>query len=208
MLHQVTLHGALADQFGADHRFDVRCAAEIFRALAVNHPTFSNWVRERQDTSYALILDGKIVTESEIRFPLSKGDLHVVPIIEGGGPMLLLIGPLLTAAGGLLGAGFTVSAFGTVLFTTGGLGLLSATAISVIGYTGLALTLAGISSLLTPSQPHVKQKAEAKNTASYLFDGPVNTITMGGPVPVGYGVLIIGSQVISAGITINEQKVG
>ena len=31
---------------------------------------------------------------------------------------------------------------------------------------------------------------------SYLFSGPVNVINEGGPVPIGYGRLIVGSQVI------------
>ena len=31
---------------------------------------------------------------------------------------------------------------------------------------------------------------------SYLFSGPVNVLNEGGPVPIGYGRLIVGSQVI------------
>ncbi len=38
---------------------------------------------------------------------------------------------------------------------------------------------------------------------SYLFNGPENTTQEGGPVPVGYGQLIIGSQVISASYVID-----
>ena len=40
--------------------------------------------------------------------------------------------------------------------------------------------------------------------ASYTFSGPVNTTAQGQPVPVGYGRLIVGGAVISAGITTEE----
>jgi len=38
------------------------------------------------------------------------------------------------------------------------------------------------------------------NKPSYLFNGARNTMTQGNPVPVGFGELGVGSQVISAGI--------
>ncbi|HNQ32149.1 MAG TPA: hypothetical protein PKJ93_00055, partial [Methanoculleus sp.] len=37
--------------------------------------------------------------------------------------------------------------------------------------------------------------------------GPVNTMAQGHPVPVGYGEMIVGSAVISAGIEIDEVAV-
>ncbi len=39
---------------------------------------------------------------------------------------------------------------------------------------------------------------------SYLFNGPQNTTREGGPVPVGYGRLIVGSQVISAAYSVRN----
>ena len=33
---------------------------------------------------------------------------------------------------------------------------------------------------------------------SYLFSGPTNVLNEGGPVPIGYGRLMVGSQVIMA----------
>jgi predicted phage tail protein len=43
-----------------------------------------------------------------------------------------------------------------------------------------------------------------ENKPSFLFDGPVNTIAQGHPVPVGYGEMYVGSAVISAGIVTEE----
>jgi len=40
--------------------------------------------------------------------------------------------------------------------------------------------------------------------SSYVFNGAVNTTAQGHPVPVGYGRMIVGSAVISAGIDVDE----
>ena len=43
-----------------------------------------------------------------------------------------------------------------------------------------------------------------ENQPSYAFGGAVNTTAQGQPVPIGYGRMIIGGAVISAGITTEE----
>ena len=43
-----------------------------------------------------------------------------------------------------------------------------------------------------------------ENKPSYSFNGAVNTTAQGHPVPVGYGRLVVGSAVISAGIDVDE----
>ena len=48
----------------------------------------------------------------------------------------------------------------------------------------------------------INEKPE--NTPSTYFDGAVNTTAQGHPVPIGYGKLIVGSAVISAGLTVEE----
>ena len=48
------------------------------------------------------------------------------------------------------------------------------------------------------------QASEDKRDPSYIFNGPVNTMAQGHPVPIGYGEMIVGSAVISAGISVDE----
>jgi predicted phage tail protein len=72
---------------------------------------------------------------------------------------------------------------------------------------GLSLLASGITALLAkppPSIPYTAQQftpskqgeiTEAGGPTSYLFNGPVNTLGEGGPVPVGYGRLIVGGHV-------------
>lgn len=86
-------------------------------------------------------------------------------------------------------------------------GLFMALAPAILGLVAL-----GVSMLLMKPPPMVSPQAIANPSAdfeaspdggggepSYLFNGPVNTVGEGGPIPIGYGRLIIGShQVFSS----------
>jgi predicted phage tail protein len=41
--------------------------------------------------------------------------------------------------------------------------------------------------------PNQKQQEKPENQPSYAFDGAVNTMGQGGPVPIGYGRMLISS---------------
>ena len=57
---------------------------------------------------------------------------------------------------------------------------------------GVNLALAGVSQLLAPGPETEDQQEEG-----YLFNGPVNNIAQGLPVPVCYGELMVGGSPIS-----------
>ena len=67
---------------------------------------------------------------------------------------------------------------------------------------GIGLLSAGIINMLTkpPEEPEI----QARQKTSYLFSGPSNVSNEGGPVPIGYGRLIIGSSVVSAAYQIES----
>ena len=69
----------------------------------------------------------------------------------------------------------------------------------------LTILTQGLSNLLSkpPEAPENRQITNpssdpAQLANSYLFAGPANVINEGGPVPLGYGRLMVGSQVILA----------
>lgn len=112
--------------------------------------------------------------------------IDIVPVIEGaddGGIFAIILGVLLIVVGVLtfeFGGGFLIVA-------------------------GLGLIAAGVTVLLSqPPDFAPFQDSEAGGAASYLFNGPQNTTREGGPVPVGYGRLLVGSQVISASYGIED----
>jgi len=74
---------------------------------------------------------------------------------------------------------------------------------SLIRSIGSNLLFSGVSQALT-STPKQQSVEAPSNKPSYAFDGAVNTAAQGNPVPVCYGRLIVGSQVISAGLTVEQ----
>jgi predicted phage tail protein len=64
---------------------------------------------------------------------------------------------------------------------------------------GVGLLAAGISALLM-DEPVMDElrTIQGATSSSYLFNGPVNISREGGPMPVCYGELLVGSQTLSA----------
>ena len=48
-------------------------------------------------------------------------------------------------------------------------------------------------------------EVDAENEPSLAFDGAVNTMGQGGPVPLGYGRLLVGSAIVSVGFSTNNE---
>jgi hypothetical protein len=92
---------------------------------------------------------------------------------------------------------------------TGGIGAAGA---GFLGMLGLELVIGGVATLLgglitlfsSPTQqssPGTKANKAATGLPSYLFSGSINVVDQGGPVPLCYGKVICGSQLIAATIT-------
>jgi len=79
---------------------------------------------------------------------------------------------------------------------------------------GFMLMMTGLSNMLSEPPP-MPENRQIQNPSSdpqalansYLFSGPVNVINEGGPVPMGYGRLIVGSQVVMSSYDVAYVKV-
>jgi len=97
----------------------------------------------------------------------------------------------------ILGAALVfVGAVGETVGQAVGGGLWGSAAINL----GIAMAVGGVVQMLTPTQKGLSTQDSGANTASYAFNGPVNTTVQGNPVPYLAGEMIVGSAVISAGI--------
>jgi predicted phage tail protein len=69
---------------------------------------------------------------------------------------------------------------------------------------GAFAIIGGAITMLTTKTPKMGnyQGAEQDRRASFVYNGPVNVVEQGGPVPLVYGRHICGSTVISAGIEV------
>ena len=190
----VLLYGFLGQRFGRVHRYDARSPAEAVRALCATLPGFRQALAG--GGAYRVLRGGREALGAEdIRAPHSARDtLRIVPVVAGAGKG---IGQILLGAA-LIGLSF-LPGLQAPLFPAAE-GLLGEISIgSIAGSIGRSLLFSGITSMLF-SAPKPQNIDRPANKPSYAFDGAVNTAAQGNPVPICYGRLIVGSQVVSAGL--------
>lgn len=190
-MKQVQLHGWLKNRFGASFRMEVRTPAEAIRALCSQLKGFQKEVSE-DEIGFHIYLEESPIDKESLHYPFSSREtFHIVPVIagskEGLGQILL----------GVVMIGLAFATMGTSIL---GQGLLYEAVMTGLTSLGTSLILGGISQLLfTP--PKAAAPAEAPgSTPSYSFNGAVNTMQQGNCVPVCYGEVITGSQVVSIGL--------
>lgn len=198
-LRTVRLYGQLGARFGRVHRLAVSTTAEAARALAALVPGFEAFVLEsgRRGVGYACFVGANNIAADAIDKPSAHTggqDIRIAPVLTGakrGGLFQIVLGaalffaaPYLAAGAGALGVSVTASTFAGV---------------------GLSMMVGGVLQALSPQPRGLAARDGPENSASYHFNGPVNTSAQGGAVPVLYGELFVGSMVISAGLWSQDQ---
>ena len=187
----IILHGILAREFGENFRMQIHKAANVIKAIDVNRKNFNKRIFElsREGLNYTMIVDGKKITElQELNIQKEPQEIHLVPLIIGAGGFAIataIFGAAAVAAGGI--AGFTALAINFVIMT----------AISI-----------GLQMLLAPKPdggPEISATTKALRE-SFTFSNKANTAAQGVPVPVGYGRLKVGSQLIQMSIKSYSQS--
>lgn len=202
-MKNILLLGELGKRFGRKFRLDVASPAEAIRALCANFPEFEAFVSNSQNRNvgYRVIVGKKDVEAERLHDVANCNDIKIVPVIAGAGGngigTILIGAALIVASFYIPGSIFAINA---ALAT----GISVTTMASAAFYVGAALVLSGASQMLSPTASAVEPSESPENQPSYAFNGAVNTTAQGHPVPVGYGRLIVGSAVISAGITVEE----
>ena len=133
------------------------------------------------DSSNFDINDLSTILNSELCINTKIEKIDIIPLLEGSGNKVM---------------GTIVAIIGIIL-------------IPATGGASLALVFAGISVMMAkpPKFDDFREIEEGKKKVSYLFDGPTNAANEGGPVPIGYGRLLVGSQVIQTSMDVIQKKV-
>lgn len=204
MLREIHLGGQLGKRYGRVHLLGVRTPAEAVRALDANFPGFAAYMLKLGEQGYGYrVLYGNgfragLESAEHLTNPVS-GPIKFMPAIMGS--KRNGIGQILAAVALVVAAIYAPAALITPLGEGGaikvGNALMSA---------GIAMGIGGVINLLSP-QPSAGDPKEKQSAPSYLFSGPVNTTAQGHPVPIGYGELIVGSAVISAGVDVVEEAI-
>lgn len=174
----IKLYGHLGRKFGKIHRFDVATPAEAIRALKANFKEFAGYLMQHSEQGYRIITDMGERTAEQLNDPMGGKSIKIVPVVAGAGNGIgqFIMGAVLVAAD-------------TFLLHTG-----------YISQIGVAMMVGGAAQMLFAPPAHQPNNGKSGDTPSYAFGGPVNTTVQGNPVPICYGRLRVGSQVISGGL--------
>ena len=190
----VKVYGALRKRLGqCRFEFDVNTPAQAIKALCVNFPGLDKWLidSEQDGVGYRVTVSKEKVTEENVApllLPFSDKEVFsITPVIAGAGRGV-----------GQIFAGIALVALTLI---PGGLPI-AGTLATKIGLFGGALILKGIATAISP-QPEPSSLDDGPDAArleSFSFSNVVNTARQGLPVPIAYGRVFVGSQVISSGL--------
>jgi predicted phage tail protein len=202
MLRTIKVYGPMATFLKRRvFKADVANPAEAVRFLIANFPALE---RHMADQYYKVQVSDRALelgsAPDELHLPIGQQEtISIIPVMAGAGATgriiagVLLVAvaiafPLIGATAAQVAAGMTISA-------------VSAN----IALVGASLIIGGVAQLLTPI-PKIGD-AEDDPRKSYSFSGVQNVSRQGVPVPIVYGEMIVGSIVISAGISTDKVEV-
>ncbi|EML4850946.1 tail assembly protein [Morganella morganii] len=193
---KIILGGVLGKTFGKTHQRLVSTTSEAVRALCCTIPGFERYLNtsKSRGLTYAVFRGKKNIGVDDLSFPVTDDVIRIVPVVIGskrGGLLQVIFGAVMVAAAFWTG-GASVAAWGAL--HTG------------LAMTGVSMILGGIIQMLSPQPGGLAMKDQGENKPSYAFGAPVNTVSQGYPVPIGYGKRRIGGAVISAGIYVEDQQ--
>jgi len=192
----IKVYGALAKFLGQrSFKADVQNPAEAVRFLLANFPNLKQHMADQHYKVSVGKFELPLANQPEVlHYPTGKKEpIRIVPVFAGAG----------SGVGNIL-AGIGLIAL--ALINPFGAAAIAGTAIStIVGGIGVSLTLGGVAQLLTPtSQASVGSNSPDDPRKSFSFSGIQNVSRSGVPVPIVYGEMLVGSLVISAGITSDQ----
>ena len=177
----VNIHGILAREYGSSFILNLPNPKDVLEAIDCNRLGFLQRLVElqREGFCYDLIIDKKRITNGPDMENISDpATIDLVPAISGSGPAI----------------GAVIALFPTALAT-------GTTALAFAASLTNFVLFAAISYALTPKPENEALEITAGGSkGSLIFNNNANLASQGSPVPIGYGRLIIGSQVIQATI--------
>ena len=193
MLRKIKLYGQLAKFIGKRVlEADVATAAEAVRMLVANFPGLE---KHMADQHYRVTVGTYDLTLDEIHDPAGQQNIMIVPVMAGAGA----VGRILAGIA-IVALSFGIGALASAGVTLGGIGGIGTIGTAFVGI-GASLILGGVAQLLSPV-PKVPQGAGSDNDPrkTFNFSGIQQTSRQGVPVPCVYGLTLVGSVVISAGV--------
>lgn len=190
MLKKIKLLGRLGKKFGREYLFDVASPSEAIKALCYQVKGFKQYMLEGggRDQKFKIVVGNEALSDIDKQPYLETSqNISIVPIVKGaGGDFAKVVG---------------IALVGIALFNPLGFAFASTLSGALTTLTvGVSLLIAG-----TAAKPDISpQETNRNDDRSYLFNGAVNTTQQGQPIPIGYGRMRIGSQVVSASLSTTQ----
>jgi len=199
-MQTVYLNGGIS-KFGEKWETACKTIPDIFKLIDCQTPGFRQYLIEAADAGveFEIKRGEEFVREEDLLLSLSSEDIIITEVPTGSkSGQAKLLAAVAIAALVIANPGGIFYAKGVTSVTAAGQGTVQGTAIALktpglfaVG-TALQLAATGLSQMMAPGP-----ETDGSENESYLFNGPVNTVQQGVPVPVAYGELIVGGATIS-----------
>lgn len=176
-LTTVKLGGFLGKKYGKTFKLGVRNPVEAVALLAANFKTFR---KDFIKYNYRVMVNEEIIGQDQITEPSKGKCIRIIPVLAGSGNAAKIV-------------------VGAVLIMVAP--YLSPLVTGAVAGMGWSLVIGGVIGLMFGQNKTEGSDSEDSQKSSYLFGGTLNTTGRGNPVPILYGEGMVGSQVISAGIS-------
>lgn len=195
-LTTIRLYGALGARFGRVHKLAVQTSAEAVKALCINFDGLEDYLMnaKKDGMTFAVFRGKRNIGVQDFQELAGDSDIRIAPVMEGAkkaGMFQTILGAVMVVAGVITG----VATGWTGVGLTFGAGLIMS---------GASMMAGGIYQMLSPQPKGLQGRGDPDNKPSYAFGGSVNTLAMGNPVALLYGVREIGGAIISAGIVAED----
>lgn len=170
----IVLYGDLRKTFGKEFKLNVVNAAQAVSALCKLVGGFQEYLVKHSSQGFFVKSGKDYLDKKELANPNSDKIIRIGNNIVGAkGAFKIILGVALIALS------FAVPVPGLLEF-------------------GVSTLLSGIAEALFSPPTPASSASREESKPSYSFDGPVNTTQQGNPVPLAYGEILVGSQVVSA----------
>lgn len=171
---KVSIAGKLGKAIGSNWNLKVSNFQDLFNAIEANTGKLRNYLARSKEDKLAIFVDDDLVEADRfLNQPIKGKQVKIIPVLAGGAGVI---------------AGFIVTKIGLEGFAAVVVEFVLTAVISVAISYGISLL---ISKLLRPDDP------DATQTSSFVFSSAENVTQQGQVVPVGYGRMVVGSNVVS-----------
>ena len=195
-VRKVYLHGALGEQFGNCFELAINTPLEAVRALCLMVKGFQkDFERYDYNVVKGELQRGWYLDEQTVQMNIANDEVHFIPVIAGSGGKKGL-GQLIT---GIVLVGLAFTGVGA------GLAGFLGTTVGKLKLIGAVLALGGLAKMNAKTPQFSMSSMEpADRRPSFVFQGATNTTEQGNVIPLVYGRIRCGSQVVAQGMdTVN-----